>query len=51
MNINSEPDAEYICTHCEAPMDDIDNGVTIHIDLGYGTVYTVCATCAKNLVS
>lgn len=51
MNINSDQDHEFVCTHCEGYSDDIDNGITIHINLGYGDIYTVCSTCAQNMVS
>lgn len=52
MDINGNQDYDFVCTHCEGGTDDIDDGIiAIHINLGYGTVYTVCSTCAKNLVS
>lgn len=51
MNINSTPDETYICTHCEADVDDYHGSLAFHLDLGYGDTYTVCSTCAKNLVN
>lgn len=51
MDVNATSDETYICSHCEADVDDYHGSLALHIDLGYGTVYTVCSTCVKGLVS
>lgn len=51
MEIFSSQDNTYVCYHCEADVDDYNGSLGIHIDLGYGDTYTICTTCAKNMVS